>query len=109
MQQIMEIPVQSPTLVFSEYFVLVTVLWCVTLKLYPLINLNTFLNVNFYAYVVRLGFPLWVRGCIFVENPSGKPYLGCHKIRNQTMELQGCMCQENGCNKELKEPSGIVK
>ena len=63
----------------------------------------------FSAYVVRLGFPLWVRGCIFVENPSGQPYLGCHKIRNQTMEMQGCMCQENGCNKELKEPSGIVK
>ena len=25
------------------------------------------------------------------------------------MELQGCICQENGCNKELKEPSGILK
>ena len=25
------------------------------------------------------------------------------------MEMQGCMCQENGCNKELKDPSGIVK
>ena len=76
---------------------------------YPEIYLNTFLNVIFSAYIVRFGFPLWVRGCIFVENPSGQPYLGCHKMHNQTMEIQGCVCQENGCNKELKEPSGIFK
>ena len=61
----------------------------------------------FSAYVARYGFTLWVRGCI--KNPPGQTYLGCHKIHNQTMEMQGCMCQENGCNKELREPSGIVK
>ena len=77
-------------------------------QLYPEINRNTFFKCQFFsAYVVRYGFTLWVRGCI--KNPSGQTYLGCHKISNQTMEMQGCMCQENGCNKELKEPSGILK
>ena len=77
---------------------------------HSLINLNTFFKCQFFSvYVVANGFPLWVRGCIFAKYPSGQSYLGCHKIRNQTMEMQGCMCQENGCNKELKEPSGIVK
>ena len=63
----------------------------------------------FFVYVVTSGFPLWIRDCIFAKNPSGQTYVGCHKIHNQTMEMQGCMCQENGCNKELKEPSGIAK
>ena len=80
-------------------------------QLYPEINQNTFLKCRIFhfVYVVTSGFPLWIRDCIFAENPSGQTYVGCHKIHNQTMEMQGCMCQENGCNKELKEPSGIVK
>ena len=102
MQPIMEIPVQSPTLVC---------IFSVSCAGHSLINQNTFLKCRIFhfVYVVTSGFPLWIRDCIFAENPSGQTYVGCHKIHNQTMEMQGCMCQENGCNKELKEPSGIVK
>ena len=100
----MEIPVPSLTLVcnFSVSCVSQSNLF---------INHNTFLKcgIFYFVYVVTSGFPLWVRGCMFAETPSGQTYLGCHKIHNQTMEMQGCMCQENGCNKELKEPSGIFK
>ena len=103
MHQTMEIPVPSPTFVcnFSVS--------CVSYNFQ--INSNTFLKCRIFYLVclVTSGFPLWIRDCIFAENPSGQTYLGCHKIHNQTMEMQGCMCQENGCNKELKEPSGIVK
>ena len=105
MHHTMEIPVPSPTLVcnFSVS--------CVTpnfLMFFSLHFLKYFFEMLF-VYVVTSGFPLWIRDCIFAENPSGQTYLGWHKIHNQTMEMQGCMCQENGCNKELREPSGIVK
>ena len=63
-------------------------------------------------YLVAAGFPFWARGCVFAQDPSGPspPIHGCFKVANDTeqMEVHGCTCQENGCNKELKEPSGKI-
>ena len=64
-------------------------------------------------YLVAAGFPFWARGCVFAQDPSGPspPIHGCFKVANDTeqMEVHGCTCQENGCNKELKEPSGKIQ
>ena len=69
--------------------------------------------ISFSFCLVAAGFPFWARGCVFAQDPSGPspPIHGCFKVTNDTeqMEVHGCTCQENGCNKELKEPSGKIQ
>ena len=99
-------PVQSATLVCTAHRVHLS-----KTLFFPTIFLMFCISFSF--CLVAAGFPFWARGCVFAQDPSGPspPIHGCFKVTNDTeqMEVHGCTCQENGCNKELKEPSGKIQ